>query len=72
IAMIRVFDRLQSELPQVKLIMQVHDELILEAPIEYAEAAALILKEEMENAMHLSVPLSVDVHIGKTWYDAKG
>ncbi len=72
IAMIRVFDRLQSELPQVKLIMQVHDELILEAPIEYAEAAALILKEEMENAMHLAVPLSVDVHIGKTWYDAKG
>ena len=72
IAMICVFDRLQKELPQVKLIMQVHDELILEAPLDCAEMAASILKEEMENAMQLSVPLSVDVHIGKTWYDAKG
>ncbi len=72
IAMIRVFERLQKELPQVKLIMQVHDELILEAPLDCAEMAASILKEEMENAMQLSVPLSVDVHIGKTWYDAKG
>lgn len=72
IAMIKVYDRLAKELPQVKLIMQVHDELILEAPSELAEHAAYILKEEMENAMQLSVPMSVDVHIGKTWYDAKG
>lgn len=72
IAMIRVHKRLEKELPDVKLIMQVHDELILEAPIELAEQAASVLKEEMENALHLSVPMSVDVHIGKTWYDAKG
>ncbi len=72
IAMIRVYERLQKELPQVKLIMQVHDELILESPTEVADRAATILKEEMENAMQLRVPLSVDVHIGKTWYDAKG
>lgn len=72
IAMIRVYNRLQNELPDVKLIMQVHDELILEAPEPLAGRAAEILKEEMENAMNLQVPLAVDVHIGKTWYDAKG
>ncbi len=72
IAMIRVYERLKVELPEVKLIMQVHDELILEAPVESADRAALILKEEMENAMQLQVPLAADVHIGRTWYDAKG
>lgn len=72
IAMIRVNDRLESELPEARLIMQVHDELIVEAPLSDAEKACRILKEEMENAVSLNVPLSVDVHFGKTWYDAKG
>ena len=72
IAMIRVHERLQAELPDAKLIMQVHDELILEVPEKDAEKASAILKYEMENALHLRVPLTVDVHIGKTWYDAKG
>lgn len=71
IAMIKVSERLKSELPEAKLIMQIHDELLVEAPISSAEKASQILKEEMENAVTLSVPLTVDVHYGKTWYDAK-
>lgn len=71
IAMIRVSDRLKAEMPEAKLIMQVHDELIVEAPEEKAEQASAILKEEMENAVKLSVPFTVDVSYGKTWYDAK-
>ncbi len=55
-----------------KLILQVHDELIVEAPIDEAKKAAALLQEEMENAVHLSVPLIADAAIGKTWYDAKG
>ena len=62
---------LKSEIPQAALIMQVHDELIVEAPEDKSELACKILKEEMENAVHLDVPLTVDAHTGKTWYDAK-
>ena len=72
IAMIRVNNRLEKELPDARLIMQVHDELIVEAPRDQAEKACRILKEEMEGAVSLSVPLSVDAHFGDTWYDAKG
>ena len=72
IAMIRVFNRLKSENMKSRLILQVHDELIIESPEDEAEKAAAILKEEMENAVELRVPLTVDAHIGKTWYDAKG
>lgn len=72
IAMIKVSRRLKSELPEARLIMQVHDELIVEAPEELSQKAADILKEEMENAVMLSVTLKADVGIGKTWYDAKG
>ena len=72
IAMIRVYDRLKSENMKARLILQVHDELIVEAPENEAEKAAEIIKEEMENAVTLKVPLTADAHIGKTWYDAKG
>lgn len=71
IAMVKVYDRLEKELPEVKLIMQVHDELILEAPALLAPKASAILKEEMENAVRLSVKLSVDVGTGRTWDEAK-
>jgi DNA polymerase-1 len=71
IAMIKVYRRLENELPQAKLIMQVHDELILEAPVMLAQKAAEILKEEMENAVRLSVKLSAEAGVGKTWYEAK-
>ena len=72
IAMVKVFDRLRNENMKSRLIMQVHDELIIEAPENETEKAKQILCEEMENAVSLSVRLSVDAHTGKTWYDAKG
>ena len=71
IAMIRVFERLKEEYPEAKLIMQVHDELIIEAPENDAGNIAALLKETMENACELSVPLTVEVACGKTWYDTK-
>lgn len=52
--------------------MQVHDELIVEAPENEKERVSVLLKEEMENAVRLSVGLVADVHSGHTWYDAKG
>ena len=72
IAMIRVDERLQRENLRARLILQVHDELIVEAPQEEAEQVKALLQEEMENAVSLSVPLTADAAIGRTWYDAKG
>ena len=69
IAMIRVYDRLKESGLDAKLILQVHDELIVEAREDCAEKAAALLREEMENAVKLAVPMTVDVNIGKTWYD---
>jgi DNA polymerase-1 len=71
IAMIKVAERLERELPDAKLIMQVHDELIVEAPEDKKELACKILKEEMENAVKLDVALLADVHCGKSWLEAK-
>ena len=72
IAMVRVYDRLKAEGMKSKLILQVHDELIVEAPEDEAEMAAQVLKEEMEKAVSLNVPLTADAHTGATWYAAKG
>ena len=72
IAMIRVCERLEREKMRAKLILQVHDELIVEAPQEEAERVAVLLTEEMEHAADLRVPLVAEAKIGKTWYDAKG
>lgn len=72
IAMIRVYHRLKDENMQAKLILQVHDELIVEAPEAEAQKAAQIVSEEMENACQMKVRLKSDANIGKTWYDAKG
>lgn len=69
IAMIRVYKRLKKELPEARLILQVHDELIVEAPENLAAKAAVILQEEMENAVKLAVPLPCDAKTGKTWFD---
>lgn len=71
IAMIRVSSRLREEGLRSRLILQVHDELIVEAPEEEAVRAAEILQNEMEHAVELSVPLTVDVHLGKTWFETK-
>lgn len=71
IAMINVHSALKKAGLKTKLILQVHDELVLDAPKEEAEKSAAILKTEMENAVKLKVPLTVDVHTGENWYDAK-
>lgn len=71
IAMINVYNALKKEGLKTKLILQVHDELVLDAPKEEADRAAEILNTEMENAVQLKVPLTVDVHVGENWYDAK-
>ena len=70
IAMVRAERRLAAEHLDAKLIMQVHDELIVEAAEDCAEKAAEILRFEMENAAQLSVPLEVSVGMGKTWLAA--
>ncbi len=70
-AMVRVYEKLKSEKLQARIILQVHDELIIEAPLAEEEKVKAILKAEMENAARLDVPLSVDMHSGKSWYDAK-
>ncbi len=72
IAMIRVRDRLLAEKLEARLILQVHDELIVECPEREAETVRRLLEEEMEQAVSLSVPMLAEAHYGKTWYDAKG
>ena len=72
IAMIKVYDRLKAEKLKAEIIMQVHDEIIVEAPDEEAEAVQKILCEEMENACEMKVRLIADAHSGRTWYEAKG
>ncbi len=71
IAMINVFNRLEKEGLDAKLILQVHDELIIEAAADIAEKVGVVLKEEMEKAADMSVELTADVHCGKSWYEAK-
>ena len=72
LAMVHVHDRLEREVPSAKLLLQVHDELIVEVPLADADAAAKVLHEEMLGVAALSVPLTADVNYGETWYDAKG
>lgn len=71
IAMVRVCRRLENEKLKAKLILQVHDELIVDTPIGEIEKVKEILKNEMENAVKLSVPLKVDMKVGKSWFDTK-
>ena len=72
IAMIRVYRRLKEEKLDAKLILQVHDELIVEASEPCREEAARVLSEEMQKAAEMAVPLTADVNAGQSWYDAKG
>jgi len=72
IAMINVHRRLKAENLNAELILQVHDELIIESDLSCADRAAEILKEEMQGVYDMRVPLAVDVHQGESWYDAKG
>lgn len=71
IAMVNINRALKRENLKTRLILQVHDELVLEAPEDEVSKAKEILVSEMENAVELKVPLKVDVHCGKNWYEAK-
>ncbi len=71
IAMVRVYKKLREENLDARLILQVHDELIIEAAEKDKDRAEKILKDEMENAVKLAVPMTVDVNSGKSWYEAK-
>nr|WP_325231879.1 DNA polymerase I [uncultured Oscillibacter sp.] len=72
LAMVAVWKRLRTEKPSARLVLQVHDELIVECPEEEAEAVAQLLEEEMEHVVRLSVPLTAEAHWGKNWLEAKG
>ena len=72
LAMIAVWKRLKAERPQAKLVLQVHDELIVECPKEDAPDVSQLLAEEMEHVAALSVPLTADAHWGRNWLEAKG
>ena len=70
LAMVHVWQRLRDEKLQARLLLQVHDELIVEAPEGEIDEVKRILKEEMENVVHYSVPLTTEVGVGKTWLEA--
>ena len=72
LAMIKVYERLEKEFPSAKLILQVHDELIVECDQKDAEKVCALLSEEMQNAVSLSVALTADAAFGKNWLEAKG
>ena len=71
LAMIRVDKALAENFPDAKLLLQVHDELIVECPEEIAESVAALVSREMESVAELSVPLTAEAKIGKSWYEAK-
>ena len=71
LAMIRVFNALKDHYPQATLLLQVHDELIIECPQEIAAEVAELISREMEQVASLSVPLIAEAKWGKSWYDAK-
>lgn len=71
LAMVKIYNRLKADGLKSKLILQVHDELIIETSLDEKEQVSKILKEEMEKAAELSVPLLVDMSEGENWYDAK-
>jgi DNA polymerase-1 len=71
VAMIRVHDVLRPDAYEARLLLQVHDELVLEVPADEADEVGAIVKREMEHAAKLSVPLVADVGVGDNWMDAK-
>ena len=72
LAMLAVWKRLGTEDLKARLVLQVHDELIVECPEAEAETVARLLEEEMENVVKLSIPLTAEAHWGRNWLEAKG
>jgi DNA polymerase-1 len=70
-AMIAIDCRLRADYPETRLLLTVHDELVFELPPEQVEPVAALVRQEMEGVAQLAVPLSVDVGVGTSWYDAK-
>ena len=71
LAMVNTHKRLKEEGLKARLILQVHDELIVECPESEADTVMKLLTEEMENVVDISVPMTAEAHVGKSWYDAK-
>ena len=71
IAMLRVYEALKNQGLRARILLQIHDELLIEAPVEEAPAVAELLQKEMMAAAALSVPLSVEVKTGDNWYETK-
>ena len=71
LAMIRVENALRENFPEAKLLLQVHDELIVECPEKQAVEVAALVSREMEGVAQLKVPLTAEAHSGKSWYEAK-
>ena len=71
IAMIRVFERMEREQLKSKMLLQVHDEILIETAKDEIETVTKILEEEMKGAASLAVTLEVDIHSGTDWYEAK-
>jgi len=71
LAMIRVDKALRENYPEAKLLLQVHDELIVECPEPVAAEVAALVSREMEQVARLSVPLTAEAKIGKSWFEAK-
>ena len=69
--MINVYKKIQEKGLEAKIVLQVHDEMMIEAPINEAEEVKMILKEEMENAVSLNVPLIAEISEAENWYECK-
>ena len=70
VAMIEIYRELKRRGLKTKMIVQVHDELIFEAPLTELDQAAQMVRAKMENALELKVPIKVDIGMGKSWYEA--
>ena len=66
-----MFTQLKSQMPSVKMTLQVHDELVLEVPAREAKQAGELVRKAMEGAFPMTVPLKVDVKTGRNWDEAK-
>ena len=71
IAMIKVYNELKKRNLKSKIVLQIHDEILIETELSEKEEVYEILKQSMENAVQLSVPLKVEIEEGKSWYQAK-
>ena len=71
IAMIKVYNEIKKRNLKSKIVLQVHDEMMIEAPVEEKEEIKSILKQSMETAVKLNVPLIADISEAKNWYDCK-